>query len=73
VAHLSYIKYGLMCVSVRASLHMRREEKLASCHCMVYCTYNTLNMFGALLRPSSGARDYICVITVCGVQRYENS
>jgi len=35
---------------------------------MVYCTYNMLNMFRALLCPSSGSRDYMCVITECGVQ-----
>jgi len=35
---------------------------------MVYCTYNTLNMFRALLCPSSGARGYMCVITAYGVQ-----
>ena len=35
---------------------------------MVYCTYNTLNMLRALLCPSSGARDYMGVITVYGVQ-----
>ena len=31
---------------------------------MVYCTYNMLNMFRALLCPSSGARDYMRVITM---------
>ena len=35
---------------------------------MVYCTYNMLNMFRALLCPSSGARDYMCVVTAYGVQ-----
>ena len=35
---------------------------------MLYCTCNMLNMFRALLCPSSGARDYMCVITTCGVQ-----
>ena len=35
---------------------------------MVYCTYNMLNMFRALLFPSSEARDYMCVITAYGVQ-----
>jgi hypothetical protein len=30
---------------------------------MVYCTYNMLNMFRALLCPLSGARDYMCVIS----------
>ena len=46
----------------------RREEKPARCHSMVYCTYNMLNMFRALLCPSSGARDYVCVIIAYGVQ-----
>ena len=53
---------------VRASLHMRKEEKPTRCRLMVYCTYNILNMFRALLCPSSGARDYIRVITAYGVQ-----
>ena len=52
----------LWCVFVRASLHMRRQEKPTKCHWMFYCTYNMLNMFRALLCPSSGARDYMCVI-----------
>ena len=41
---------------------------------MVYCTYDMLNMFRALLCPSSGARDYtnmcMCVITAYGVQYF---
>ena len=37
-----------------------REEKPTRCHWMVYCTCNMLNMFRALLCPSSGARDYMC-------------
>ena len=53
---------------VRASLHMRREEKPTRCHWMVYCTYNMLNMFQELLCPSSGARDYMRVITAYGVR-----
>ena len=35
---------------------------------MIYCTYNSLNMFRALICPSSGARDYMCVFTTYGVQ-----
>ena len=35
---------------------------------MLYCTYDMLNMFRALLCPSSGARDYMCIITAYGVQ-----
>jgi len=31
---------------------------------MLYCTYNLLNMFRGLIRLSSGARDYTCVIAV---------
>ena len=53
---------------VRGSLRMRREEKPARCHCMLYCTYDMLNMFRVLLCPSSGALDYMCVIAACGVQ-----
>jgi hypothetical protein len=47
---------------------MRREEKPTRRHWMVYCTYNMLNTFQALLCPSSGAWDYMCVIAACGVQ-----
>ena len=47
---------------------MRREEIPTRCHRIVYCTYNMLYMFWALLYPSSGARDYMCVITAYGVQ-----
>ena len=35
---------------------------------MLYCTYDTLNMFWALLCPSSGALDYMCVIAAYSVQ-----
>jgi hypothetical protein len=56
------------CVFVRASLHMSREEKPARCHCMLYCTYDTLNVFRALLCPSSGALDYMYAIAAYGVQ-----
>ena len=55
------------CVFVRASLRICREEKPTRCHWMVYCTYNILSMFQALLCPS-GARDYMCVIIAYGVQ-----
>ena len=43
---------------------MRREEnQLDVTECFI-----TLNMFRALLCPSSGARDYMCVITAYGEQ-----
>ena len=35
---------------------------------MLYCNYDILNVFQALLRPSSGARDYMCAITANGMQ-----
>ena len=47
---------------------MRREEKPTRYHCMLYCTNDMLNMFWALLCPSSGALDYMCVIAAYGVQ-----
>jgi len=47
---------------------MRKEEKSTSCHCMLYCAYDTLNMFRALLCPSSGALDYMYAIAAYGVQ-----
>ena len=40
---------------------MRREKEPTRCHCMLYCTYDMLNMFRALLCPSSRALDYMCV------------
>ena len=58
---------GTWCVFVRALLHMRTEEKPTRCHWMFYCFYDTLNMFRALVCPSSGARDYM-FITACGVR-----
>ena len=33
------------------------EQKPTSCHLLFYCTSYRLNMFQALLCPSSGARD----------------
>ena len=33
----------------------------------LYCTYDMLNMFRALLCSSSGALDYMCVFTAYGV------
>ena len=47
---------------------MRREEKPTGFHCMLYCIYDTLNMFRALLCPSSGALDYMYAIAAYGVQ-----
>ena len=47
---------------------MRREENRTRCHWMVYCTYDTLNMFRALLCPSPGALDYMYAIAAYGVQ-----
>ena len=55
-------------VFVLASLHMRREENPTRCHRMLYCIYDTLNMFRALLCPSSGALDNMYAIAVYGVQ-----
>ena len=34
------------------------SKKPTRCHLLVYCTSYRLNMFQALLCPSSGARDY---------------
>ena len=55
------------CVFVHASLHMCREEKPTTCHWMVYCIYNVLNIFRVLLCPSSRAQDNMCVITAYSV------
>ena len=51
---------------VRVSLYKRKEEhQLDATECF-YCTYNLLNMFRALICPSSGARDYNYVIAAYG-------
>jgi len=48
----------------RNNLHLEHGESLRTrstrCYWMLYCTYNLLNMFRALICPSSGARDYTC-------------
>ena len=56
-----------MCV-FRAYLRMRKEEKPTICLCMLYCTYDILNMFRALLCPSPGALDYMYAIAAYGVE-----
>ena len=68
-------RLGRTCVSVSIKwvisetvYSVRREEKPIRCHWMVYCTYNMPNTFRALLCTSSGAQDYMCVITAYGVQ-----
>jgi len=35
---------------------------------MIYCSYNLLDVFRAFICPSTGARDFSCVITAYGVQ-----
>ena len=45
------------------------EEKPTRCHCMLYCTYDTLNMFQALLCPSSGALVYMYAIAGCASRK----
>jgi hypothetical protein len=66
--HLSRIFKLSGCYQKNMQNCMRREEKPTRCHWMLYCTNDTLNMFRALLCPSPGARDYMCVITAYGVQ-----
>jgi len=43
---------------VCASLYKRREENQLDATEMLYCTHNLLNMFWALLCPSSGTQVY---------------
>ena len=57
-----------MLTGLKTCVFLRREEKPTICHCMLYCTYETRNMFRAFLCPSSGALDYMCVIAAYGVQ-----
>ena len=49
-------------------MDMHREEKPTRCHCMLHCIYDMLNMFRALLCPSSGALVYMYAIAAHGVQ-----
>jgi hypothetical protein len=66
---LDILTYLLVVVVVVVSaVNLLREEKPTRCHWMVCCTYNMLNMFRALLCHSSGARDYMCVITAYGAR-----
>jgi len=53
--------------NIKLAITVRREEKPTRCHCMLYCTYDTLNMFQALLCPSSGALDYMYAVAAYGV------
>jgi len=46
----------------------RKEEKPTRYYCMLYCLYDTLNIFRALLCPSSGSLDYVYAIATYGVQ-----
>ena len=44
--------------SVRSILILKNKKKPTRCHLLFYCTSYKLNMFRAILCPSSGARDY---------------
>ena len=69
VWNITAVYWGVTtCILMNVIHHMSREEKPTRCHWMVYYAYNMLSMFRALLCPSSGARDCMCVIIVCGVQ-----
>ena len=59
---------NLLLLFFNRTLHMRREEKPTRCHCKLYCIYDTLNMFRALLSPSPGALDYMYAIAAYGAQ-----
>jgi len=47
-----------------ASVSTEESKKPTRCHLIFYCTSYRLNMFQALLCPSSGARDYDVVCHV---------
>ena len=49
---------SVICLLDRASLWQLKNKKPTRCHLLFYCTSYRLNMFRALLCPSSGARDY---------------
>ena len=67
IHQLDMCKTLIWIMFVRASLYKSREEKPTRCYWVVYCTYNLLDMFRALIWPSSVARDYTCVIAAYGV------
>ena len=48
-------------------LNKRREENQLDATEMLYCPYNLLNMFWALVRQSSEARDYTFLFAPYGV------
>ena len=48
-----------VCLSVHRCICVEKKNP-TRCHWMVYCTYNMLNMFRALLFPPKGTRDYMC-------------
>jgi len=48
--------YNNLC-NHNCTLHLK-NKKPTRCHLLFYCTSYRLNMFRALLCPSSGARDY---------------
>ena len=61
--HITYTKP----INMQHTMHQRREENQLDATECFYCTYNLLNMFRALICPSSGARVYTCVIAAYGV------
>ena len=65
---LCSMRIGEDWVTSKTQLTLGRAEKPTRHHCMLYCTYDMLKMFGALLCPSSGALEYTCVIAAYGVQ-----
>jgi hypothetical protein len=64
--------YQIFCcqsgVHVVLTLTVAHRIEIVSAYWMIYCTYNLLNMFRALMCPSSGARDYTCVIAAYGAK-----
>ena len=49
---------SIWCSLDHAPLWQLKNKKPTRCHLLFYCTCYRLNMFQALLCPSSGARDY---------------
>ena len=54
-----------LCLSVHRCLCVEKKTQLDVTECFIALM---LNMFRALLCPTSGARDYMCVISAYGVQ-----
>jgi len=57
-AHVTLRKYNNLMFVGPCIIVITEEQKTKQCQLLFYCTSYTLNMFRALLCPSSGAHDH---------------